>query len=216
MRTLATDATADQLLDHLTSDGAGGEWTYFADRGDWQSLYNLRDDRFFVGRLARNLSGRGFAEMRRTALGWRRFEAETGIRYHDWYGQYWTRWSDAVREAGLQPNRMSQAIDDDFLLEKLVALTRRLMRVPVQGDLLLAARNDSTFPSEKVFRRLGSKPNRVSRVIAYCDSLPGHEDVASLQAMEANILTDWLGDKAGADAAKADVKVIILGTKPVV
>jgi hypothetical protein len=42
MRTLATDATADQLLDYLASDGAGGEWTYYADlaeflpAGDWR------------------------------------------------------------------------------------------------------------------------------------------------------------------------------------
>ena len=48
-------------------------------------------------------------EIRRTAkanggvaLGWRRFEEETGIRYYDRYGQYWTRWGDAVREAGFQ------------------------------------------------------------------------------------------------------------------
>src|SRR5437870_4226520 len=38
------------------------------------------------------------AEIQRTAktnggvpLGWRRFEAETGIRYYDWYGQFWTQ-----------------------------------------------------------------------------------------------------------------------------
>jgi hypothetical protein len=54
---------------------------------------------------------------RGTVLGWRRFEAETGIRYHDWYGQFWTRWSDAVRKAGFEPNRMSEAFDDEFLLK---------------------------------------------------------------------------------------------------
>src|SRR5262245_29555363 len=119
-------------------------------------------------------------EIRRTAkanagvaLGWRRFEEETGIRYHDWYGQFWTRWSDAVREAGFEPNRMSEAYDDEFLLGKLVLLTRRLSRVPIQGDLLLAAKDDPTFPSEKVFRRLGHKPQRVSRVIAFCEANPG-------------------------------------------
>jgi hypothetical protein len=67
------------------------------------------------------------AEIRRTAkanggvaLGWRRFEDETGVRYHDCYGQFWTRWGDAVHEAGCEPNRMSEAYDDGFLLEQLV------------------------------------------------------------------------------------------------
>lgn len=112
------------------------------------------------------------------ALGWRRFEEETGIRYYDWFGQHWTRWSDAIREAGLEPNRMSEAYDEKFLLEQLALLTRRLKRVPVQGDLLLASKGDSSFPSEKVFRRLGAKPQRVSRVIAFCEENPGYEDVA--------------------------------------
>jgi hypothetical protein len=68
MRTLATDATADQLLDYLASDG-GGQWTYFADLGDWESLYNLRRECRCIGPLARNLAGWGLAEVRRAALG---------------------------------------------------------------------------------------------------------------------------------------------------
>ncbi len=127
------------------------------------------------------------SEIRRTAkanggvaLGWRRFEKETGIRYYDWYGQFWTRWSDAVREAGLRPNRMSAAYDDEFLLERLILLTRSLGHVPTQGDHLLAARNDATFPSEKVFRRFGTKPQRATRVIAFCEVNAGNDDVANL------------------------------------
>ena len=69
MQTLATDATADQLLDYLASDGGGGQWVYFADLGDWELLYNLRRERRFVGPLARRLAGRGLAEVRRAALG---------------------------------------------------------------------------------------------------------------------------------------------------
>src|SRR5260370_438317 len=119
-------------------------------------------------------------EIRRTAdarngiaLGWRRFERETGIRYADWYGKFWTKWGDAVREAGFQANRTVGAYDDSFLLEKLVFLTRELGRVPVQGDLLIAARNDPTFPSEKAFRRFGLRPQRAARMIAYFDANPG-------------------------------------------
>jgi hypothetical protein len=84
-------------------------------------------------------------EIQRTAtanggvpLGWKRFEEETGIRYYDWFGHFWTKWGDAVREAGFEPNRMSEAYEDDFLLEKLASLTRRVGKVPTQSDLLLA------------------------------------------------------------------------------
>jgi len=126
-------------------------------------------------------------EIRRTAqanggaaLGCRRFKDETGIGYYDWYGRYWTRWTDAVREAGLEPNRMNEAYDKGFLVEKLVQLTRALGRVPVPGDLLIATRNDPTFPSKNVFERLGPKAQRASQVIAFCEANPGNDDVVTL------------------------------------
>ena len=114
------------------------------------------------------------------ALGLRRFESETDIRYADWYGRFWSRWGDAVREAGFEPNRLSEAYSDEFLLQKLALLTRRLGRVPVEGELLLASKDDPEFPGEKPFRRLGRKPLRVSRMIAFCEAHPGYGDVAAL------------------------------------
>jgi hypothetical protein len=126
-------------------------------------------------------------EIRRTAeanggapLGMSRFEEQTGIRRYDWYGLFWTCWGDAVREAGFEPNRKSEAYEYDFLLGQLIRLTRRLGRAPTYGDLLLACRNDPGFPSEKAFRRLGSTPQRVSRILAFCEGNPGHEDIAAL------------------------------------
>lgn len=124
-------------------------------------------------------------EIQRTAkdgvpLGWRRFEEVTGIRYYDWYGQFWTRWGDAVREAGCEPNRMSEAYSEETLTKHLVLLTRRLGHIPTQGDLLLAAKNEPEFPSEKAFRRLGQKSEKASKVLTYCRLNPGHEDVATL------------------------------------
>jgi len=71
MRTLVTETTADQLLDYLASDGTGGKWTYYAEMSDWESVYGLWGERHFVGRLARNLAGRGLAEIRRATLGMR-------------------------------------------------------------------------------------------------------------------------------------------------
>lgn len=109
-------------------------------------------------------------EIRRTAklnggvvLGWRRFEEESGIRYYDWYGQFWAKWSDAVREAGFEPNRMSEAFSAAFLIEKLISLTRRLGRVPTQGDLLLASNGDTTFLVKRSSGVLGRNQNAPGR-----------------------------------------------------
>jgi hypothetical protein len=115
-----------------------------------------------------------------TALGRTRFEQATGIRYYDWYGRHWARWEDAVREAGVEPSRMNEAFDDEYVLRHLALLTRGLGRVPVQGDLLMARRNDPEFPSEKVFLRFGSKAQRAARILAYCEANAGFDDVVAI------------------------------------
>jgi hypothetical protein len=114
-------------------------------------------------------------------LGKQRFERETGIRPHTWYGKHWTTWSDALREAGFQPNKPLTALEPSLLIEKLVALTRRLGRVPVGADLMFARTRDSTFPCKESFaKRLGSKSERVARVLAFCQRNTGFDDVAAL------------------------------------
>jgi hypothetical protein len=126
-------------------------------------------------------------EIRRTAklngdvaLGQKRFENETGISYYDWFGKHWARWGDAIREAGFEPNKLNERFDDLFLVQQLVQLTRRLGRVPVKGDLMLEAQTNPDFPSKNVFARLGSKSQRVTQVLSYCDAYAGFDDVALL------------------------------------
>jgi hypothetical protein len=113
-------------------------------------------------------------------LGRDRFQSETGIRESDWHGKYWIRWSDAVREAGFVPNRMSAAYDKADLLDKYARLARELGRLPVRGDLLLKARSDSSFPSKSAFERFGRKAKLIKRLLEYCGSREGYEDVARL------------------------------------
>lgn len=126
-------------------------------------------------------------EIRRTAkanggdpLGRERFLTDTGIKQSDWYGKYWIRWGDAVREAGFIPNRLAEAYTDEFLVERLVSLTRELGRFPVEGDLRIKGRNDSEFPSHGAFHRLGSKLQRVLKVTEYCRTHEDFQDVLDL------------------------------------
>jgi hypothetical protein len=125
-------------------------------------------------------------EIRRTAeanggevLGWRRFEAETGIKLGDW-SKFWARWGDAIREAGLAPNEFTAAYDDGMLLECFARLTREMGRVPAWSDLKLRTRTDPGFPSEKVFRRFESKENLVKRLLEHCRAKGGWDDVVAL------------------------------------
>jgi hypothetical protein len=125
-------------------------------------------------------------EIRRTAqanggepLGWRRFETETGIRMTDW-SRLWARWGDAIREAGLTPNEFTAAYENSTLFDCYAKLAREMGRLPAWSDLKLKAYNDPAFPSDKVFRRFGSKEGLVRQLVDHCCSSGGYEDVIRL------------------------------------
>jgi hypothetical protein len=142
------------------------------------------------------------AEIRRTAegnggrpLGVDRFAAETGIRESDWKGRHWARWNDAVVEAGFVPNQLTARYNDDQIVARLIVEIRRLGRMPTEPELNLLRRSDETFPSVRVFRRWGSKRDRIRRVLAYCADQPEYDDVreclaVSVEEQEPDVATD--------------------------
>jgi hypothetical protein len=129
------------------------------------------------------------SEIRRTAaenggvpLGKDRFSAATGIRTADWHGKYWARWGDAIREAGFQPNQLSSALPEDYLLKKLADLTRELGHFPVYAEMRLKARSDPGFPSHTTIAHLGAKPSLAAKLRAFCIA-QGQNDIAALCAV---------------------------------
>lgn len=115
------------------------------------------------------------SEIKRTAaanhgapLGWKRFTNETGIRDVDLKNCLFARYGDACREAGFQPNTLSKAYPDELLLEKLAMLCQTLGRIPSDNDIDIEVRTDTVFPSEGAFRRLGTKPIQVQKLLDYC------------------------------------------------
>jgi hypothetical protein len=105
------------------------------------------------------------------------FEIETGIRISDWCGKYWRNRGEALQEAGFAPNQFQSAYDVQYLLEQFINLLREIRRFPVQADLKIKAREDKAFPSHTTFARLGRKVERVKKVVDYCKSRNGFEDV---------------------------------------
>jgi len=128
-------------------------------------------------------------EIRRTAkanggvpLGKRRFLTETGIRESDWSGRFWTKWNDAVREAGYEPNAKQAAFQSEKILENLASLVRELGHYPVIAELRMKARSNPDFPSHNSFTRLGRKAQVASLLVSWCELSPGWEDVQAICA----------------------------------
>ncbi len=126
-------------------------------------------------------------EIKRTAmengdvpLGRAKFYTETGIRETEWQGIHWARWSDALREAGFEPNSMNQAYESDWLLDQFISLMRELGRWPVATERRLKAHSDSNFPSHNTFNRFGSKIQFAGAIVEYCSGKPGYDDIVAI------------------------------------
>lgn len=61
-------------------------------------LYILRE-------IKRTTQANGGKPLRKT-----QFESETGITRFEWFGVYWARWSDALREAGCGQIRIQRRV----------------------------------------------------------------------------------------------------------
>jgi hypothetical protein len=123
-------------------------------------------------------------EVKRTAqanggspLGHRAFLVETGIRETDWKGSFWARWNDVLKEAGFGPNKLTEAIEDEVLLTRYAKLASELGRLPVDAELRLKKRADSSFPSSNVFARFGGKAQLLLRLQDYCSGKPEYTEL---------------------------------------
>jgi len=109
-----------------------------------------------------------------------RFARLTGIKTTDWYGTHLSRWGDAIREAGFTPNERQLPYDELRLVEHLALLARELGRFPVHGEIRMKGQKDKSFPSHNVFEKLGPRAERARKVLDYCRSTPGFDDVAAI------------------------------------
>jgi len=113
-------------------------------------------------------------------VGQARFAKETGIRLSDWRGKYWTKWSDALAEAGYPPNKLQSAYDETFLLEQVISLVREIGKFPTNDEFRLKAYN-SDFPShDTIRRRLGGKSELANKLLVYCEGKPEYSDIADI------------------------------------
>lgn len=130
-------------------------------------------------------------------LGQERFFRETGIGPSEWLGKHWMRWSEALIECGLEPNKYTTSFTDEYILEKYALLIRELGHIPIKLELKAKARSDKTFPSHTVFDRLGTKHMRIAKLAKFCSSRPEFNDIKIFvdDVSQDQITEDDIGNK---------------------
>lgn len=97
-----------------------------------------------------------------------RFAAATRIKQSAWRGRYWARWTDAIREAGYEPNSMQQKISDDEILSHLATHIDALNRFPTSHEINLHARNTAGFPTwTTIQRRYGGMTQTAAALLEF-------------------------------------------------
>lgn len=144
------------------------------------------------------------------APGSERFTALTEIREADWRGRYWARWSDAVTEAGFEPNTLKARTDEGEALSKLAVETQRLGHLPTLAELRLRRREDEAFPSSNAFERIGRKSVLAGKLAAYCEAREEFADVPALLAPHLEIRQSIETDASDGDQTRQDEFVYLL------
>lgn len=117
-------------------------------------------------------------------LGKDKFAKETGISENQWLGKHWTKWSEALIEAGFRPNEFnSKGYDESFLLEKLARYVIELGHFPSRAEFRIRSYKsfkDNTFPSYDSFiNKLGNKASMIKKLNEFCR---GKNDFKNLSA----------------------------------
>jgi hypothetical protein len=100
--------------------------------------------------------------------GERTFVTATRMRQSAWKGKYWARWTDAVREAGYDPNAMTQRIPDENLLEQLAGFITKLAYFPVRDEINMQARTAAGFPVwQTIKKRYGGMPQTAAALLEF-------------------------------------------------
>src|SRR5439155_5672728 len=101
-----------------------------------------------------------------------RFTTVTGIKQSDWYGRFWARWGDAVREAGHQPQERKVAYERSKLLDHLRNLVVKLGHFPTYAEWRLEGKISKGFPAHNTFRTLGSRAEAARELLSHCADDP--------------------------------------------
>ena len=115
------------------------------------------------------------------------FQSETGIGERQWRGLYWSRWSDALKDAGLEPNKLNERADTGSLLAGLIAACRHFGRLPTEADMQVLRRTDPAIPHPNVLKsHFGKRADLIAALAKHVANDPTYADVIAMLPDQGN------------------------------
>jgi hypothetical protein len=111
------------------------------------------------------------------APGIERFEAETGIKRHQWQGKLWRNWSDVVSDAGLSPNELRGPLSNEVILQNVLEIAKSIRRFPTTTDLRFELHQRGSSPNYKTVLSRWSMADLAKALAEYAQSI-GEEEIA--------------------------------------
>jgi hypothetical protein len=107
------------------------------------------------------------------------FSKETGIKKSDWLGRFWTKWSDAVAEAGFSPNTFGRSYASEELFGPPIRFVLEIGKLPTGAELAMKARRTPNFPSHGTYQRYGRR-GLAEALLRYCEENDGPAEVITI------------------------------------
>jgi len=109
------------------------------------------------------------------------FAKETGIPHHQWRGKFWSKWGDALIEAGLGPNDWVGKRDSDEVLDALMEVCRQFKGLPTRSEYELHRRTYPSLPSYGTIKsHFGLRANLIATLTKYASTITKYADVVTL------------------------------------
>jgi hypothetical protein len=98
-----------------------------------------------------------------------------------WDGKFWARWSDALKDAGYQPNEWQGRLNSDDVLMGVVNAIRHFGRFPTTRELKVYRTSNPSVPTEPVVRRhVGRRDELIAALAKRAAEDPAYADIAPL------------------------------------
>ena len=109
------------------------------------------------------------------------FTKATGIVESKWLGKFWARWSDALVEAGYEPNSWQGKSDEETILSGLIAACRHYGHFPTNAEINILRQSNSEIPSPKTIKNnFGLRPQLIAALKKYVGDDPDYADISAM------------------------------------